>query len=333
MPTAGSSASARDAADGARTGRSPRSSATTEPAEPVSRPGSRSSPCRSSKGMPGSAHTSSARRPASSEGAELPPVARPRRPDAAPLARARRGRVLRHVLLRLGHALLSGPSGARDAAIARRRLREQASVRSAGASTSCGCSGQAWSSPSAGSRSALLLGARTPDGLRRPALRPRRRRSAVPLPHPSGTSRWLNDAANRAAPRQRRSPSFAASSSASRRLRLRAVLGLIEFPADDAERALRFWEGVLGVRLEARTSGEGQGWQTRSGATELWRPPPWIRPRRPSVAAGLRRRRPRSRRRAGRRAGRRRRPPRHPLGDLPRLRGEPVLGLAQRSTL
>lgn len=47
------------------------------------------------------------------------------------------------------------------------------------------------------------------------------------------------------------------------------MLGLIEFPADDAERALRFWEGVLGVRLEARRSGEGKGWQTRSGAAEL----------------------------------------------------------------
>src|SRR5882757_11287633 len=36
-------------------------------------------------------------------------LARPRRPEAATLARARGGRVLRHVLLRLGHPLLSGP--------------------------------------------------------------------------------------------------------------------------------------------------------------------------------------------------------------------------------
>ena len=36
-------------------------------------------------------------------------VARPRRPDAPPLARAGRGRVLRDLLLRVGHALLSGP--------------------------------------------------------------------------------------------------------------------------------------------------------------------------------------------------------------------------------
>jgi predicted enzyme related to lactoylglutathione lyase len=35
---------------------------------------------------------------------------------------------------------------------------------------------------------------------------------------------------------------------------------LIEFPADDAERALRFWRGVLGVELEARSGDAGQGW-------------------------------------------------------------------------
>ena len=38
-------------------------------------------------------------------------VARARRPDAPPLARARGGRVLRNLLLRLGHALLSRPRG------------------------------------------------------------------------------------------------------------------------------------------------------------------------------------------------------------------------------
>ena len=43
-------------------------------------------------------------------------MARPRRPDAAPLARARRGRLLRDVLLRVRHALLPGrpPSGRGD---------------------------------------------------------------------------------------------------------------------------------------------------------------------------------------------------------------------------
>jgi predicted enzyme related to lactoylglutathione lyase len=35
---------------------------------------------------------------------------------------------------------------------------------------------------------------------------------------------------------------------------------LIEFPADDAERALRFWQGVLGVKLEPRAADAGAGW-------------------------------------------------------------------------
>ena len=37
---------------------------------------------------------------------------------------------------------------------------------------------------------------------------------------------------------------------------------LIEFPADDPERALRFWGGLLGVELQPRQAGEGEGWQT-----------------------------------------------------------------------
>ena len=41
-------------------------------------------------------------------------------------------------------------------------------------------------------------------------------------------------------------------------------LTLIEFPADDPERARRFWGGLLGAELEARSDGEGQGWQTSS---------------------------------------------------------------------
>jgi predicted enzyme related to lactoylglutathione lyase len=43
-------------------------------------------------------------------------------------------------------------------------------------------------------------------------------------------------------------------------------VSLTEFPADDAERARRFWEGFLGVAMEARQAGEGDGWQTRSRA-------------------------------------------------------------------
>lgn len=46
------------------------------------------------------------------------------------------------------------------------------------------------------------------------------------------------------------------------------VLSLIEFPADDPDRARRFWSGLLGANLDARTDGEGEGWQTRgAGAT------------------------------------------------------------------
>jgi predicted enzyme related to lactoylglutathione lyase len=40
-------------------------------------------------------------------------------------------------------------------------------------------------------------------------------------------------------------------------------LSLIEFPADDPERARRFWSGLLGATLEARSQGEGEGWQTQ----------------------------------------------------------------------
>ena len=36
---------------------------------------------------------------------------------------------------------------------------------------------------------------------------------------------------------------------------------LIEFPADDPDRALRFWHGVLGVALSPRTAAAGSGWQ------------------------------------------------------------------------
>ena len=39
---------------------------------------------------------------------------------------------------------------------------------------------------------------------------------------------------------------------------------LIEFPADDPERARRFWSGLLEAELEPRV--EGEGWQTHAGA-------------------------------------------------------------------
>ena len=44
---------------------------------------------------------------------------------------------------------------------------------------------------------------------------------------------------------------------------------LIEFPADDAERARRFWSGLLGAPLQAREGSEGAGWQTQAGAPAL----------------------------------------------------------------
>lgn len=45
--------------------------------------------------------------------------------------------------------------------------------------------------------------------------------------------------------------------------------GLIEFPADDLDRALRFWSGLLGVELDERSQAEGRGWQTHSEGPAL----------------------------------------------------------------
>jgi predicted enzyme related to lactoylglutathione lyase len=36
---------------------------------------------------------------------------------------------------------------------------------------------------------------------------------------------------------------------------------LIEFPADDAERARRFWQGLLQTTLAGRDPEQGRGWQ------------------------------------------------------------------------
>ena len=49
----------------------------------------------------------------------------------------------------------------------------------------------------------------------------------------------------------------------------RTSAALIEFPADDSQRALRFWSGLLGVELEVRQDTEGEGWQTRSGVPAI----------------------------------------------------------------
>ncbi len=49
----------------------------------------------------------------------------------------------------------------------------------------------------------------------------------------------------------------------------RVPAALIEFPADDPERARRFWSGLLGVELTARQGKQGEGWQTNSGTPSL----------------------------------------------------------------
>jgi predicted enzyme related to lactoylglutathione lyase len=44
---------------------------------------------------------------------------------------------------------------------------------------------------------------------------------------------------------------------------------LIEFPADDADRARRFWQGVLGVQLARRGAEAGAGWETEADGLRL----------------------------------------------------------------
>ena len=46
-------------------------------------------------------------------------------------------------------------------------------------------------------------------------------------------------------------------------------LSLIEFPADDLDRARLFWAGLLDVELGERGAEEGSGVQTHSGGPEL----------------------------------------------------------------
>ena len=40
---------------------------------------------------------------------------------------------------------------------------------------------------------------------------------------------------------------------------------MIEFPADDPDRARRFWSDLLGLELAERSETEGHGWQTHTG--------------------------------------------------------------------
>jgi predicted enzyme related to lactoylglutathione lyase len=44
---------------------------------------------------------------------------------------------------------------------------------------------------------------------------------------------------------------------------------LIEFPADDPERALRFWRGVLGAELSPRSADSGAGWEAERDGLRL----------------------------------------------------------------
>jgi predicted enzyme related to lactoylglutathione lyase len=44
---------------------------------------------------------------------------------------------------------------------------------------------------------------------------------------------------------------------------------LIEFPADDADRARRFWHGVLGAELAPRPTQAGSGWEIDQDGVRL----------------------------------------------------------------
>jgi len=44
---------------------------------------------------------------------------------------------------------------------------------------------------------------------------------------------------------------------------------LVEFPADDPERARAFWSTVLALDLEPREEPEGRGWQTHGSGPAL----------------------------------------------------------------
>jgi predicted enzyme related to lactoylglutathione lyase len=46
-------------------------------------------------------------------------------------------------------------------------------------------------------------------------------------------------------------------------------LSLIEFPADDPDRARRFWSGLLDVELNSRSAREGEGWQSHGAGPAI----------------------------------------------------------------
>jgi uncharacterized protein len=46
-------------------------------------------------------------------------------------------------------------------------------------------------------------------------------------------------------------------------------LPLVEFPADDPDRARRFWRGVLGAELAPRSTDAGSGWEIENDGLRL----------------------------------------------------------------
>ncbi len=50
------------------------------------------------------------------------------------------------------------------------------------------------------------------------------------------------------------------------------MIDVVEFPADDLDRAQRFWSGLLGVELEARHESEGTGAADAFGRDRARRP-------------------------------------------------------------
>src|SRR3954454_21499298 len=73
---------------------------------------------------------------------------------------------------------------------------------------------------------------------------------------------------------ERRVPATAQSRAKRKRASPAAILGstsapLIEFPADDPDRARRFWFGVLGVELTPRAAAAGSGWEAETGSLRL----------------------------------------------------------------
>ena len=101
-------------------------------------------------------------------------------------------------------------------------------------------------------------------------------------------------------------------------------LSLVEFPADDPQRALRFWSGVLETELDDRVGGRGPRLADAVRRHDDRGPSARDGSRRHGVAALLRRGRPQRGARARPRARRHGHPPRLAVGHLPRLGGQPV---------